>query len=335
MLQQDEIKITEGGRVGLYYLKMIWSYYQQLKTNPTKSIEIEWKYINGVFNVLGIGVEPAIKYLMGYNQSFEQFENWIEENGNISKLNIDQFNAIINGEIDTEIQAEEKVFNQSELDQWDKDGYIILRNAIPKADCEKTINLIYETIGASITDNKTWYKPHPLKQGIMIQLFISPILDKNRHAKRIKQAYQQLWNRKDLIVSMDRVSFNPPETKSYQFPGPNLHWDVSLKKPIPFGLQGLLYLSDTDKNQGAFTVIPGFQHKIDDWLDQLGEDVNPREDNLLCEFIKKPIVAQAGDFIIWNQCLPHGSCPNKSSKPRIVQYINYQPMDLESQKEWI
>ena len=254
----NQIKITDGGRIGLYYLKLIWQYYQQLKIDSVTTKTVDWKYINGAFNALGIGTEPTIKYLMGTNQSFEAFENWIEKNGTVSQPIINQFNAIVNGEKNNKPPLNESIFSQSELKQWEKDGYIILRNAIPETDCKQTVDLIYNAIDASPTDRTTWYKDHPLKQGIMLQLFNASILDKNRHSKKIQQAYQQLWNRTDILPSMDRVSFNPPETDLYKFPGPDLHWDVSLKKPIPFGLQGLLYLSDTDENQGAFSVIPGF-----------------------------------------------------------------------------
>jgi hypothetical protein len=335
MLNQIEIKRTKDQRIGIYYLKDIWDYYQQLKDNPAEAQNVEWNYINGVFNALGIGTEPAIKYVMNSDCSFEQFEHWIEDNGNVSRAVINQFNAIIKGENNNQIQPEDKVFSETELKQWKKDGYIILRNAIPKSDCDDTIKLIYDTIDAHPSNSNTWYKPHPLKQGIMVQLFKSPILEKNRLSKTIQRAYQQLWNRTDLLVSMDRVSFNPPETKEYHFPGPNLHWDVSLKQPIPFGLQGLLYLSDTNENQGAFTVIPGFHNHINDWLDQLDPNANPRDQTLIKPFTKKPIAANAGDFIIWHHCLPHGSSPNTATKPRIVQYINYQPLDLEYQTEWI
>lgn len=222
-----------------------------------------------------------------------------------------------------------------DIERWDRDGYLILNSAIPKEDCERAVNLIYETIEATPSNPESWYKPHPLKNGIMIQLFISPILDKNRFSSKIRTAYEQLWNRQDLMVSTDRVSFNPPETTFYKFPGPYLHWDVSLKRPIPFGLQGLLYLADTDIDQGAFTVVRGFHKKIENWLAQLGEGVNPRNQKILNNFELEPISGKAGDFVIWDQRLPHGSSPNKSSKPRIVQYINYQPLDLEYHSEWI
>lgn len=198
---------------------------------------------------------------------------------------------------------------------------------------KKTIDFISHKIEVNINDKYSWYSPHPLKKGIMIQLFNSSILDKNRLSKKIRLAFQQLWKRKNLMVSIDRVSFNPPETKSYKFQGPNLHWDVSLKTPIPYGMQGLLYLNDIEENQGAFTLIPGFHNKIENWLKKI--NANPREVNLLESFDEKPIVGTAGDLIIWNHCLPHGSRPNHSNFPRFVQYINYQPLDLEYQNEWI
>jgi len=335
MSNPQTLQPTDCGKIKIYYLKLIWFYYKQLRNNAKEVPFIEWKYINAVFNTLGLGIEPTLKLLMQTDISFEQFENWIEENGTLSTSLIDHFNTVVTHKSDYLFEPEENIFSDAELEQWRNDGYIILRNAISKKDCEETSKLIYSTINASSNDPTSWYSSHPLKQGIMIQLFKAEILDKNRLSKRIKLAYQQLWKRKDLLVSMDRVSFNPPENELYKFPGPNLHWDVSLKTPIPFGLQGLLYLSDTDEDQGAFTVIPGFHNTIEKWLPTIDKNTNPRDPKLLQGFKTKPISAKAGDFIIWHHCIPHGSSPNTSKKPRIVQYINYQPIDMQYQTEWI
>ena len=67
----------------------------------------------------------------------------------------------------------------------------------------------------------------------------------------------------------DRVGFNVPERAGCKFRGPDLHWDCSVKTPIPFGTQGILYLTDTPPEQGAFTLVPGFQRWGEDWLKQL------------------------------------------------------------------
>jgi hypothetical protein len=323
---------TEG-RIGILYLKEIWNYYNDLKQSKQAPQIVEWKYINGVFNTLGIGIEPTIKYLLSSSSSFDDFEIWIEHNGKISKDTIHYFNSIVLNEQKEAFVDDAFVFDEVDLAKWDKEGYVVLKEAISKADCKAAVDFICNKIDVNISDKSTWYSPHPLKQGIMVQLFNAPILDKNRLSESVRMAFRQLWKRNNLMVSMDRVSFNPPETDTYKFSGPNLHWDVSLKQPIPFGIQGLLYLTDTDENQGAFTVIPGFHNKIDTWLKEI--KTHPREINLLDFFEEQPISGKAGDLIIWNHCLPHGSRPNHSTSPRIVQYINYQPLDLEYNEEWI
>jgi ectoine hydroxylase-related dioxygenase (phytanoyl-CoA dioxygenase family) len=167
-----------------------------------------------------------------------------------------------------------------------------------------------------------------------VQLFQHPALEKNRRSARVRNAYEQLWGRKDLWVNTDRAGFNPPETELWKFPGPRLHWDVSLALPIPFGLQGILYLSDTQAHQGAFTLVPGFHNNIESWLGSLPADANPRTQDLYA-LGTYPVVANAGDFIIWHHALPHGSSPNTSAVPRIVQYINYAPLDAEERETWI
>ncbi len=336
----ESVDIFETGKIGIYYLKRIWSFYlgQGVSDTSYTKNEVEWKYVNAVFNTLGIGLEPTIKYLFSEIPKFEEFEDWIFQHGIVSKTIINHFNSIILKEGNPNSIAssidEDLVLDEQDLQHWDEHGYVILKQAIPLESCAETKSAIYNFIEADENDPDSWYADHPHKQGIMVQLFNNNSLNQNRLSKRIRTAYHQLWKRSDLLVSMDRVSFNPPETESYHFPGPNLHWDVSLKRPIPFGLQGFLYSTDTTAEQGAFTLVPGFHKKIGAWLEDLPEGTNPRT----FDFNKlnpKAIAGKAGDFIIWHQALPHGSCPNRTKSPRIVQYINYQPIDIEDPQEWV
>ena len=319
--------------IGIRYLREIWSYYDSLRRNQPPPEQVDWKYTVGVFNALGIGVEPTIKYLLTECTSLADFERWIESQGGVSRAAVEHFNAVTASGAEATPAPPTGVFGEEDLAHWEREGYLVLRGAIPKEDCAEAVRYICDAIGADLNAPRTWYTRHPLKQGIMVQLFNGAILDRNRYAPRLKAAFQQLWNRKELLASMDRVSFNPPETEFYHFPGPKLHWDVSLKRPIPFGIQGLLYLTDTAADQGAFTVVPGFHRRIEQWLDGAGAD--PRGVNLLEHFGDRPIAAEAGDFIFWDQRLPHGSRPNRATRPRIVQYINYQPLDFEYQAEWV
>lgn len=316
----------ETGKLQMLYLKTVWSDLHLQRSGQASALD--WAYINSVLNVLGLGLEPTLQYFFATNPSFEQFEDWILKNGHVSQDMIEYFNTIVSGVAsgqEQKIGEEDRALSAQDLAFFDEHGYVILRNAINQADCAETAALIYDFIDATADDPTSWYKPHPKKQGIMIQLFNREVLNRNRLAKKIRTAYEQLWNRKDLVVSMDRVSFNPPETEAYLFQGPNLHWDMSLEKPIEFGLQGLLYLTDTHADQGAFTLVPGFHRKIDSWLEQFPADRPPTIEDLEQPEIKR-LAANAGDFIIWHHALPHGSSRNTSDKPRIVQYINYQPI---------
>ena len=306
-----------------------------LKAQSQQAEPLDWAMVNAVFNTIGVGLEPGIQHLLGNELSFEEFENWIIQNGDISDEMIAHFNQVVSGKIDwMDEENSYDILSENDWKNWNDNGFVIIRNAISKNQAEQTAQLVYNSIGATADDKDSWYKPHALKQGIMVQLFNHPLLSKNRFNSKIKRAFQEILGRKDLLVSRDRVSFNPPETAEHKFPGPHLHWDVSLKRPIPFGVQGLLYLTDTLAEQGAFCAVTGFHKKIDNWLESLKEGDNPRE-IAKTQFQATPIGANAGDLIIWNQCLPHGSAPNTSTKPRLVQYISYQPIHLEHHREWI
>jgi ectoine hydroxylase-related dioxygenase (phytanoyl-CoA dioxygenase family) len=93
---------------------------------------------------------------------------------------------------------------------------------------------------------------------------------------------------------------------------------------VPFNAQGILYLTDTAADQGAFTCVPGFHRRLDAWLRALPAGSDPNQEDL-STLRPVAIPGRAGDFIIWNNALPHSASPNRSDRPRIVQYIQMQP----------
>jgi len=324
------IPSEETGQLQVMHMKRYWHKCMLKRSGALtpNAFGEEFQLDKTMLSILGLGLEQVVKYLYSTAPSFEEFEQWVEVvNGRPMPENITRFNNTILNEDTTIGQAVPQVLDNEQLEFWDKNGYIILRNAVPKADCEKTIEVICDFIEIDRNDPATWYTVHPARQGIMVQLFQHPILDKNRNSAIIRAAHEQLWNRTDIWVNADRVGFNPPETERWKFPGPRLHWDTKLKLPIPFNLQGILYLADTAENQGAFSLVPGFQHRIDSWLTSLNGK-NPYDEDLHALGCI-PIAANAGDFIIWHHALPHGSSTNTSDKPRFVQYFTYAPTDAK------
>jgi hypothetical protein len=329
----------EKGSLGIMHLKRFWEKSMAKRDGrlSQQAFQEEWNLDFTLLNALGLGLEQTIKHLYQEKPGFEEFEEWIVQlnSGKVPYHSIRDFNQLVSADQDRQ-PKEGRITNfldENEIEFWDRNGYVIIREAVAKEDCSLTVELICEFLSIDINDSSSWYLPHPGRQGIMVQMFQHPQLEKNRRSQKIRGAYEQLWGRTDLWCNTDRVSFNPPENEEWRFPGPRLHWDVSLDLPIPFGLQGLLYLSDTQRNQGAFTLVPGFHLKIESWINGLPPGSNPRTEDIY-KLGPVPIAANAGDFIIWHQALPHGSSPNTSTRPRIVQYINYLPLDPGIREKW-
>ena len=47
-----------------------------------------------------------------------------------------------------------------------------------------------------------------------------------------------------------------------------------------------------------------------------------------------PIAGDAGDLVLWHHALPHGSSPNRGTKPRVVQYITLRPTRWAYTARW-
>jgi hypothetical protein len=297
----------------------------------------EWVADNTLIDGLGLGLRETMLYLCSQRPALEQFEQWILEKngGSIPAALIARINAAIageSGESDGDASGVEPVLTPEDLAFWGANGYVILHDAVPEAGRRAAELAIYEFLEVSPDDPETWYRRDPSGATIWVPFLHHPALVANRHSPRIHSAYAQLWARRDLWVNTDQCGFNPPERPGWSFPGPYLHWDTSLNLPMPFGTQGILYLTDTAADQGAFQCVPGFHRKIEGWLRSLPPEVDPRTVDLSAESVR--IAGRAGDLVIWHQSLPHGSSPNRSTRPRVVQYINMRPSNWEYSEVW-
>jgi Phytanoyl-CoA dioxygenase (PhyH) len=267
----------------------------------------------------GIGLDEALQYLYFERPSVADFEAWVLQK--TTKLVI----------VD---QEENVVLSESDLQFFETNGYLVLKNAIPKADSVATQAIIWEFLGMQPNDPASWYTNHPEQRGLMVNFFDHPQLEKNRASARIQKAFEQLYQSEAIYKTIDKVSFNPPVTPSYSFKGSGLHWDVSLQLPIPFRLQGLLYLSDCGPNDGAFHCVPGFHRSIASWMKEVPEGISPRT-HALETLVPVPVCGAAGDMVIWHQALPHCATPNKGVSPRMVQYLTYFGEQYQEPTEWI
>jgi hypothetical protein len=331
---------TETGVLGVVHLKRLWSRHLAARQGRVADAPAEGHRDSLVIHALGLGLEPTLQFLYRTGPSFEAFERWIvdtagpPEPAQVARINA----AITGGEIPPEtrrrlaaIDAAAPVLSAADLAFWEEHGYVILPDAVPADACAATAQAIWDHLGLRPDAPDDWYSESTY--GIMVQLFQHAALAANRRSVRIHKAFAQLWGTADLWVTTDRVGFNPPERPGWKFPGPDLHWDVSVHPPMPFGTQGILYLTDTPAEQGAFTCVPGFHRRLAGWLESLPAGADPRREDLHA-LGSRPIAGRAGDLVIWHQALPHGSRPNRGTRPRLVHYINMYPTQIVEPVAW-
>ncbi len=284
----------------------------------------EWVADNTLLSGLGLGLQETAAYLNATQPSLEQFAQWIRErHSSIDEQWIARINAALAGEWNP--PALDPVLTSHEMRHWDEHGFVILHDAVTPESAASAASAIYEFIGADPEQPDTWYGDRPY----WVPLFHHPAIDANRRSPRIHAAFAQLWGRSDMWMNVDQCGFNPPERAGHQFRGSGVHWDVSLALPIPFGTQGILYLTDTPAEQGAFRCVPGFHRRIESWL---ASTPDPRSANLASETV--PVAGSAGDLVIWHHALPHGASPNRGTRPRVVQYMDMRPSRWEYNPEW-
>ena len=185
-----------------------------------------------LLNGLGLSLEETMQYLLQFAPTFGEFEKWIlEKNDNRPEnLQIERLNRIISGTSDNEkdssllrrIEEMPNVLSDEDLNFWERNGYLIVREAVTKTQAKAAEDAVWENLAMNPKEPRSWYEK-PIGKGIMMEFYHHPVLVENRKSPRIHKAFAQLWKTADLLTTTDRTSFNPPETAGYQFQGPNLH----------------------------------------------------------------------------------------------------------------
>ncbi len=271
----------------------------------------------------GISIETALQFLYRERPSRQAFEAWLVATGRPLPAFPEPAAAVEDG-----------VLSAAQREFWDRHGYLVLPGVVPHVQCEAARQAIWDFLGARADDPDSWYREHPGKRGMMLDFYHHPALAANRAAPQVRRVCEQLYGSTAIYPSIDKVSFNPPEDGASLFQGSPLHWDASLSLPMPFRLQGLLYLGDCGPLDGAFHCVPGFHRRLPEWLAGVPDGVHPR-DWALRDLAPAPVPGRAGDFILWHQALPHCATPNRGALPRMVQYLTYLPDTIERHRPWI
>lgn len=224
------------------------------------------------------------------------------------------------------------VINEEQRVFFMENGYVKIDGLVSKENCDRVIDAIWECLGGDRSDPEDWYNAHKqvLSSAGMVEMYHHQSMWNNRQNPLVHRAFAELLGETRLWVSIDRVNMKPPARKDrrdldYGF----IHWDVNTANlphplPRPYGLQGVLYLEDTAKNQGGFQCVPSIYRDLEQYLKSQPADRNPRVPDLTGHEVEV-IPGKAGDLLIWDRLLPHGNGHNYADKPRYAQYITMFP----------
>ncbi len=233
-----------------------------------------------------------------------------------------------------------RVLSADDWQHWITKGYVILRQAVPAANVERLVDLLWRFDEKDPHDSSTWYAPqrreHKMKElnnTGMLEIYNHQYLWDNRQEQRIYDAFVDIWDREDLWVTIDRANLNPPR-KVKGNPNGFIHWDVDTSiRPLPIGVQGVLSLQKQDGDVGGFQCIPELFHDFDDWVKTQPEDRDPMHPDTT-GFRVVNIEMEAGDMLIFNSLLAHGVRPNHSNgRVRMAQYIAMHPAEEDNEAE--
>lgn len=219
-----------------------------------------------------------------------------------------------------------QVLSEQDRTFWEENGYLVLERAVSAENLQAVIDAVWTFLGRSPDNPDDWYGD-PLLSGGMVNMHHHQALWDNRQSPRVHQAFADIWGTEKLWVSYDRANMNPPYGPQWDNKG-FIHWDLdSTVRPVPFKVQGVLYLSDTAEDQGGFQCVPGFHRRLEAWAATQPDDRPPAWPDTTGMQVKS-IAGKAGDLVIWHSALPHGNGMNTSQRPRMAQYITMHPEDL-------
>lgn len=206
------------------------------------------------------------------------------------------------------------------------DGYMVIRNVVPRIVTENAVREIAAFVRADLGDRATWYRGVPVLDGV-VPLHHAQSLWDIRQCRSLYEVFAEFFGTPRLMVDINRCIFRPPVHRDYPtISWGTIHWDTDPRSPDPATLQAVVLLTDVGRDGGGFQCLPQVYRNLEAWLRQYAsrkdfDFFNPG----LNEWKTTQVEGRAGDVILWSTRLPHGSARNLSKLPRVAAFVTMQP----------
>ncbi len=226
------------------------------------------------------------------------------------------------------------MLTRMQRDQFLADGYLVIPDVVPVTLCQQVVSMILDYHGIDPDRPDSWQGRYQGGHGIVPVHHDQSLWDV-RQCPNVYKVFRALYDRDDLWVSLDRASYKPPASrKTDEFRRDPIHWDCDPWRTSELGIQGLVYLTDTAEDQGAFCCVPEIYQNLNEYLSRHEGDEQRHRPEVAGEVAEKDIKAlagSAGSLVLFHRLMPHSSLINVSDQPRFVQYVAMSPTTDEQE----
>ncbi|WP_432105065.1 phytanoyl-CoA dioxygenase family protein [Streptomyces sp. bgisy091] len=238
-----------------------------------------------------------------------------------------------------------RVLSEEDFAHWQSYGFVVVREAIPAGDARRLLDFTWEFQGLDPSRPDSWYEDRPFRSQLDRQLHVygfveayhHQLLWNSRQARRVYDAFVDVWDCEELWVTLDRLNLNPPNrgNRDRALIEPTdrgfdieLHWDIDTTLGVPpQRVQGIIALNETGPETGGFQCCPELFRRFEEWKTGRPADRDPLRPDI--DRAELPVVRpdlRPGDLLIWNGLLAHGVARNTSADGvRAVQYLSMMP----------
>ncbi|KAL4797899.1 hypothetical protein BDV19DRAFT_397499 [Aspergillus venezuelensis] len=231
-----------------------------------------------------------------------------------------------------------------------RDGFVVVKNVIPKKRCDYYIDKMFEWVGKfpygfDKNDKLKWtaeHLPTHMKGGMYhgYRVQHEKFIWEARTEPGVIETFSKLWGTDKLLVSFDGMNFTLPTGKPFQPTEPWPHVDQSPMRKGMQCVQGILNFAPNGPDDGGLLVLKGSTKLMPEFFETHPEVIGRKtwgpadwfgfDDEEVKWFIDRgceihKVCADPGDVILWDSRTMHYNCVPTSQNLRAIVYACYTP----------
>ena len=106
-----------------------------------------------------------------------------------------------------------RLLSEEDWDFWIHNGYVIIKNAVPKEQAKRLADHLWEFEGKDPQNANTWYKKPNAEMKMkeltntgMVEIYQHQYMWDNRQYPKVHQVFADIWGTEKLWVTIDRAN---------------------------------------------------------------------------------------------------------------------------------